>query len=79
MYKARFIAISSTTTDLSQLLISCLLLSSLVSLGTMRQCLKGQGFIKHFNKVLRNLKSGGFGETRMSTNALFNSLYHITP
>ena len=42
-YKARFIANSSscTTTELSKLL----LLSNHVSLGTMRQCMKGQGII----------------------------------
>ena len=48
-YKARFIANSSscTTTELSKLLTSCIasLLSNLVPLGTMRQCMKGKGKI----------------------------------
>ena len=46
-YKASSIAnfSSCTTTELSKLLTSCFTAVNLVSLGTMRQCMKGQGKI----------------------------------
>ena len=79
-YKAIFIANTNY-----ELLAS--LLSNLVSLGTMRHCLKGQGnmfwSIKNVARYLRletvrKLKSRGFRVTGLSTND-FSTLYTTLP